>query len=235
MPAPDAAFLALVANLSEYHREHEKHYGSAPLADALDLLRAADTLKALAERWTHAEPAPAQPAMPYAGAPDLNDPRAIELAGVLFLESGEVPPEITRLRAGLRAQAESADGTGRWLEEAMEAAWAVAAHLPDVPGLADLVAERHAIVAADWRSASTLQLVARLLARADEVLERVDFTAAGVRADLAGARRSPALLFSAAELIDQATALSIESTALVRGNERRWRVFHDRVEALRAA
>ena len=54
--------LAVVKNLSQYHREHEKYYSEAPrLTDAIWLQRTARTLIALAERWTSAEPA-AEPA-----------------------------------------------------------------------------------------------------------------------------------------------------------------------------
>lgn len=51
-------------------------------------------------------------------------------------------------------------------------------------------------------------------------------------ADLAGERRAPGYLFSASELIDRAADLGAESAALVHENERRWRVFRDRVEEL---
>ena len=114
----------------------------------------------------------------------------------------------------------------------MQAAWEVAAELLRFPELADLLGERHAIIAADWQSATTLQLLARQLRRAVAILDRVDFTAAGLRADLAGDRSTPAYVFSAAEFLDQAADLTLRSATLVRGNERRWRVFHDRVAGL---
>ena len=50
--------LAVAANLSQYHREHEKYYSEAPLTDAIALQRTARTLIALAERWTAAGPPP---------------------------------------------------------------------------------------------------------------------------------------------------------------------------------
>ena len=57
-PSPESdGLLAVVKNLSHYHREHEKYYSEAPLADAISLQRTARTLIALAERWTSAEPA----------------------------------------------------------------------------------------------------------------------------------------------------------------------------------
>ena len=54
--AESDGLLAVVKNLSRYHREHEKHYSEAPLADAMALHSAARTLIALAERWTSVEP-----------------------------------------------------------------------------------------------------------------------------------------------------------------------------------
>jgi hypothetical protein len=59
-------------------------------------------------------------------------------------------------------------------------------------------------------------------------------TPQALRADLAGARRSPAYLYSASELIDRAADLIVESATLVHENERRWRVFGERVAALLA-
>jgi hypothetical protein len=67
--------LAVAANLSQYHREHEKYYSETPLTDAIALQRTARTLIALAERWTAVEPAAAPAPSPFAGAPDLNDDR----------------------------------------------------------------------------------------------------------------------------------------------------------------
>ena len=84
--AGNDGLLAVARNLSQYHREHEKYYFEAPLTDAIAPQRTARTLIALAERWTSAEPAAAPAASPFAGAPDLNDDRAIETSGVLFME-----------------------------------------------------------------------------------------------------------------------------------------------------
>jgi hypothetical protein len=231
----DSSMLELFSNLSRFHREHEKFYGEVPLQDASSLLRASRTLKALAEHWRTATPEPAAVPTAYAGAPDLNDERAIESAGVLFMESGEPPAEIERIKRELETRAADAESTGKWLGDAMEVTWSVASQLLEFPQLADLVAERHSIIVHDWQNASLLLLVSRLLRRAADVLGKVDFSVAALRADLAGGRHSANLLFSAAELIDHAVDLGLESSTLVRQNERRWRVFNERVSALAAA
>jgi hypothetical protein len=44
----------------------------------------------------------------------------------------------------------------------------------------------------------------------------------------------PRYLYSAAELVDRAAGLLAEGSVLVHDGERRWRVFHERVEAIRA-
>lgn len=100
------------------------------------------------------------------------------------------------------------------------------------PQLADLLAERHKIVGNNWQNASTAQLIARYLRRAVAVMERIDFSPAGLRKDLAGARSAPAYLYSAAELINHAADLSAASSVLTHENERRWRIFHERIEQI---
>ena len=227
--------LAVAANLSRYHREHEKYYSEAPLADAIALQRTARTLIALAERWTATEPARAPAASPFAGTPDLNDDRAIETSGVLFMEGAGEPAEITRIKSELETIAASSEQSGSWLAAAMEASWAMAEALLSYPQLADLLAERHKIIGSNWQNAATAQLVARYLRRAVSILERIDFSPAALRKDLAGARTAPAYLFSAAELINHAADLAVASAVLTHENERRWRIFRERVEQITAS
>lgn len=94
--------------------------------------------------------------------------------------------------------------------------------------------ERHRIIANDWQAAGLNSLVAQLLRRAGKLLEQVDFSPSALREDLSGSRTATAYLFSASELIDHAADLIADSAKLVHDNERRWRVFHDRVVALTA-
>ena len=224
--------LAVAGNLSRYHREHEKYYSEAPLTDAIALQRTARTLIALAERWTSAEPAAAPAPSPFAGTPDLNDDRAIETSGVLFMEGKGEPAEITRIKSELRTIAASSEQTGSWLAAAMEASWSMAEALLSYPQLADLLAERHKIIGNNWQNASTAQLIARYLRRAVSIMEQVDFSPAALRKDLAGARSAPAYLYAAAELINHVADLSAASSVLTRQDERRWRIFHERIEQI---
>jgi hypothetical protein len=218
-------------NLSRYHREHEKYYSEAPLADALALQRMARTLIALAERWTAAEPAAAPAASPFAGAPDLNDDRAIETSGVLFMEGGgrargDRPDEV---RAGGHGGHQRA---GWFLAGRSDGS--ILGHGRGAAGLpaADLLAERHKIIGNNWQNAFTAQLIARCLRRAVAIMERVDFSPAGLREDLAGPRSAPSYLYSAAELINHAADLSAASSVLTHEDERRWRIFHQRIEQI---
>jgi hypothetical protein len=224
--------LAVAANLSRYHREHEKYYSAAPLADAIALQRAARTLIALAERWTSVEPVAEPAASPFAGAPDLNDDRAIETSGVLFMEGEGEPAEITRIKSELQTIATSSEQSGSWLAAAMEASWSMAEALLDYPQLADLLGERHRIIGNNWQNAATAQLVARHLRRAVAVMERIGFSPAALRKDLAGACSAPGYLYAAAELINHAADLSAASSVLTHENERRWRIFHQRIEQI---
>jgi len=103
------------------------------------------------------------------------------------------------------------------------------------PQLADLPAERHKIIGNNWRNAATAQFNARCLRRAVAIMERVDFSPPALRKDLAGARSAPGYLYSAAELINHAADLSAASSVLTHENERRWRIFHQRLEQITAS
>jgi len=116
----------------------------------------------------------------------------------------------------------------------MEASWGAAAGLRH-PGLADLLGERHRIIANDWQAAGLSTLVGRLARRAADLLSPLDLSSEGVRTDLAGPRNLPGYLYSTAELLDRAADLVAESAMLVHDNERRRRVFRARVEAIIAA
>jgi hypothetical protein len=226
--------LAVAKNLSQYHREHEKYYSEAPLADAIALQRAARTLIALAERWSSVQPAAEPVPSPFAGTPDLNDNRAIETSGVLFMEGGGEPAEITRIKSELETIAAGSEQNGSWLASAMEASWGVAEALLAYPQLADLLGERHKIIGNNWQNACTAQLSARYLRRAIAVMKRIDFAPAALRQDLAGPRTVPGYLYAAAELINHAADLAAASSVLTHENERRWRIFHEQVEQITA-
>jgi hypothetical protein len=232
--SPPGPLLHAIGNLSRFHREHEKFYSQAPLRQAEEVQAASRALKSLAARWSEVGPSVSPAANPYAGAEDLNAPGLVAESGILFMEGEGEPAEIKRIKRDLEALAADSEQTGAWLSQAMEQAWETAAVLASYSALADLLGERHRIIANDWQSAGMLALVARLLRRALDLLGRVDFTPNALRADLAGGRQSPAYLYSASELLDRAADLMAESAVLVHDNERRWRVFNDRVRELQA-
>jgi hypothetical protein len=158
----------------------------------------------------------------------------LQLDGVLFMEGGGEPGEIKHLKRDLRTIAEDAAAGGVWLDTAMRSSWDMAPTLFDIDGLADLLGERHRIIANNWQGAGIQSLVARILARAADLLDHVEFTPAALRVDLAGEHVSARLVHSAAEMIDHAADLLSEFATLVHDNERRWRVFRARVERLAA-
>lgn len=238
-PEPASSpLLTTILNLAHFHNEHERFYASAPLETAVRLQRHARTLLALADRWRHAAPAgpPTGAATnPYQGAEDLNSEAAIALDGALFMEGEDRPVEISTMIGQLRADAEGFAAGGRWLARAMHSSWSVAAELLDVDALADVMGERHRIISNDWLAAHMQTLIAEMLGRAADMLDRLELTPAAVRADLAAGRVSPARLRSAAEVIARAADLCCESSRLVHDNERRWRVFRERTAEIAGA
>jgi hypothetical protein len=228
-------FLTQVENLARTHREHELYYSQAPLNEALALHEISRTLKALGGHWATAIPAPVEHANPYAGCDDLNVQAAIETRGVLFLEGEGEPAEIARIKRELETMADDHEQTGAWLEKAMQSSWNTATALLHIEPLADLLGERHRIIAANWQNAALNTITGHLLRRAREILERIEFTPAALRADLGAQRLAPRYLYSAAELVDRAADLLAEGAVLVHDSERRWRIFWQRVEALKQA
>jgi hypothetical protein len=233
--APPGQLLEVIANLSRYHREHEKFYSQAPLRQAGDLQAASRALKALADQWSVATASERPAANPYQGSEDLNAPGLVAESGILFMEGEGEPVEIGRLKRDLATVASDCQESGAWLAEAMEHSWQVAAALVPFPQLADLLGERHRIIANDWQAAGISALAGRLIARALELLEPIDFRPASLRDDLSGQRTNPGYLLSASELLDRAADLLADSATLVHDNERRWRTFATRVASLRAS
>ena len=217
-------------NLTASHREHEKFYSVAPREQAVMLQRHSRTLHAPADRWAIVVPEATTPFSPYEAAEDLNAPAATQLDGVLFMEGEVEPAEIKHLKRDLRACAEDSVAAGEWLTTAMESSWAVAAVLLDLDGFADVLGERHRIIANNWHGASMVGSAGRMLARAADLLDRVDFAPATLRSDLAQRRVSVGRLFSAAEMIDHASDLLSDFAGVVHDNERRWRIFRQRVQ-----
>jgi hypothetical protein len=228
--AEQRKLLVAILNMTAAHREHEKFYSVEPREQAVILQRHSRTLHALADRWATVDPSAVDVFSPYEGADDLNAAAATQLDGVLFMEGEGEPGEITHLRRDLRSNAEDAEAAATWLATAMESSWEVATSLFDIEGLSDLLGERHRIIANNWQASSVVALAGRVLARAADLLDHVDFTPNSLRIDLAHGRISAARVRSAAEMIDHASDLLCDFASLVHDNERRWRVFRDRVE-----
>ena len=224
--------LDAIENLSRFHREHEKFYAQQPREQAVELQRHSRALCALADRWSTVSVETVAGLNPYEGSVDLNSSEATQLDGVLFMEGEGEPVEVTRIKRDLRSVGDESVETGTWLAAAMEATWDAATMLLAYPQLADLLGDRHRIIANDWHAASMSALAGRSLHRSADLLDRIDFTPAALRADLVGERVVPRLVHSAVELIDFAADLLSDSAGLVHDNEARWRRFRLRVRSL---
>ncbi len=194
----------------------------------------ARALAALADRWSVVEHSNRAVLNPFEGSEDLNTDAAIQLDGILFMEGEGEPPELTRMKRDVRLVADDANETGDWLANAMEATWSAAAALLPYPDLADLLGDRHRIIANDWQAATMSMLAGRALHRAVDLLDQLDLTPAGVRTDLDGERNYPRYLHASVELVEHAADLLSDSAGLVHDNEPRWRRFRTRVLELLA-
>lgn len=230
--SPPGPLLEVIGNLARSHHAHEEFYSQAPLQSAIRVQAGSRVLKALAARWATVEPSEHRVASPFAGSDDLNPQGLTEESGVLFMEGEGEPAELVAMRRDLGSLADDMERTGVWLAKAMEQSWGVAGSLAAYPALADLLGERHRIIVNDWEAAELQLLVARVIRRALDLLDRIELSPDAVRADIAAERAAPSYLYSASELLDRASDLIVESSVLVHDNERRWRVFSARVEEL---
>ncbi len=217
-------------NMTEYHREHEKFYAKSPLKDAIDLQEASLMLKAIADRWSRVEPATASEGNPYRGCEDLNAKGDIAHTGLLFMETEGEPAEIRQMKRIIGGRAQDFAEAGEWLVHAMESAWDSAKSLVQNPALAGVLGERHRIISNDHHAAHLFSLASRQMRRALDILEHIDLSSAAVRRDLSGPRFYPAYLYSASELLDLAADGLAECGPLIHDNERRWRVYRERLE-----
>jgi len=233
--SPPEPSLDAILNLSKYHREHEKFYAHNPLEQSIQLEEAARILKTLADRWTSVPVGGPSPGSPYRGCEDLNETAGIQHNGVLFMEGEGEPLEVARLKRQLHSLGQDFEETGEFLVKAMESSWDAALPLTRNPALAGVLGERHRIIANDWHNAFLCSLISRQIRRALEILEKLDLSPAVIRGDLSGPKFYPEYLFDASELLDHAADCASESATLVHDNERRWRVFRQRVEQVTQA
>jgi hypothetical protein len=225
-------FYNTILNLSKYHREHEKYYSWEPLEKSIRLQKSSDLLKSLADRWKNQNIETPKQGNPYMGCEDLNETSNIQHTGVLFMEGEGEPPEISQIKRDLNTLAQVFGQTGKWLSKAMESSWNVANKLIKNPQIADVLGERHRIIINDWQAAHLSIIISRLIKRSLEILNVIDFTPEAIRNDLKGLKSVPNYLYSASELIDRAADISSYSATLVHDNERRWRIFREKIQQI---
>lgn len=225
-------FYKIINNLSKFHREHEKYYAWEPLEKSIKLQQISLVIKTLADRWKNQKIDSTIKGSPYQGCEDLNAVSTIQHTGVLFMEGEGEPPEISRIKRELLTLSQDFGETGEWLSKAMESSWEVAQKLVKNPQLSDVLGERHRIIINDWEASKLSILISKLLERATDILKIIDFTPTAIHQDLKKVKTFPNYLYSASELIDRAADMASTSAILVHDNERRWRVFREKVKEI---
>ena len=222
----------MILNLSKYHREHEKFYAQRPLEQAVTFQKSSRVLKTLADRWKNISIQKNKALNPYMGCEDLNESSIIQENGVLFMEGEGEPLEISRLKRDISNFADDFKETGEWLSMAMKSSWDAAKPLLDIPNLASVLGERHRIIINDWQTSYLSFLISQLSWCAVEILNKIDFSSDAVRENIDDLQTYVDYLYSASELLDRAADIASESAILVHDNEKRWRMFHNKVDEL---
>ena len=231
-PASDLTpLLTAMLNMTAFHREHEKFYsvvtartGRRPPTSFPDIARArrpVDDDRTI----DHAS------VQSIRRCADLNAAAALQLDGVLFMEGEGEPGEIRHLERDLRTFGRRRGRRGRVARHRDAVVMGLAAVLLDIDELADMLGERHRIIANNWQGASMMSLAARILERAADAARPCRLHAPPPCAPTSPTQHASARrLYSAAEMIDHAADLFSEFAGIVHDNERRWRVFRARVQ-----
>ena len=176
--------LQAMLNLTKFHREHEKFYASSPASSpsCCNVTHGACRRSRTSGRRANRRRGPPQPLRGRGGPqqPGGAPARRRALHGGRGPSDGDHPSHPGPAHHG-RGPARHRE----WLARAMESSWDVAAALVGIDGLADVLGERHRIIANDWQAATMNTVMSRLLDRAADILDRVDFAPAALRADLA--------------------------------------------------
>jgi hypothetical protein len=156
----------------------------------------------------------------------------LELAG---RSSTSTPAEASisfgALKRDLWLIGDVAEENGAWLEAAMESSWEAATSLIALDELADVIGERHRIIANDWQAALLDGLVAKLLRRAGELLDSVELDPAESRYPTE-TTASASRLKSAAAIVGRAASLLDDAAELGADNEWRWALVQSHVRRL---
>jgi hypothetical protein len=211
-------------DIARAHREHERFHSMAKLEEAAGLRRDSNALKILADRWADPDAARAEAADPAHGAvgcPDLNVLASVAATGVLFMEGGSEPAELTAMKGRLGDAAARYRRISEWLGREMGQEWPRLAPLL-TPALIASARPRFMALTRTTAAGNAYALAARLLTAAAETLGNQDLTPSGIRAAPAVASE---MLRTASWLIDTAAATIAESAARLSLSDPDWTTF----------
>jgi len=156
----------------------------------------------------------------------------LELAGRPSTSTpAEASTAFEALKRDLWLIGDAAEENGAWLEAAMETSWDAATSLIALDELADVIGERHRIIANDWQAALLDGLAAKLLRRAVEILASVELDPVESRYRTE-TTASASRLKSAAAIIGRAASLLDDAAELGDDNEWRWSLVRSHVRNL---
>ncbi|MEX0730567.1 MAG: hypothetical protein WED00_09380 [Aquisalimonadaceae bacterium] len=209
--------LRSMLNICRFHRQHERFHTTESMQVAVELRRHSNALKLLADRWlaTAAENEGggkqdyADPLFQAAGCYDLNDMAGITTTGILFMEGESEPREIRMMQARFKELAEYYRGTGKWLDEKMDAGWERESVLLNVE-FADISYQRHFALINTTMTGHAYNTAGRIIGAAHQNLSSVEFLPKKIRKDLRGTAQ---LMRTTAWLIDEAAAILAKRAA----------------------
>ena len=175
------SLLETIEDLSRFQLEHGKFYAQQPREQAVALQRHSRALCALADRWARVDATPLNAQNPYEGPKTSTPQKQFSSNGIL----------VRGRRRGADRNHANQDGFPRrssrfdqrqHLVGSGDGEKLVCNHgLLTYPQVADLLGDHHRIIANEWQAASMSSLAGRVLDRAVDLLDGIDFTQAALR------------------------------------------------------
>ncbi len=171
----------------------------------------------------------ASPPAALASCVDLEQPARAYPGHAPLPHLPSLAARIQAQKLALRALADDFATVSAWLARAAGSGWEAAKAVRQSLGLALALGEGQRLITKDWLAADMNALIAAMLRRSLNLLDRLELTSSAIEADLAGPRTYGRLLRRAAELLDRAATLACDAALLVGEFDQRWRAIRQQV------
>ena len=199
-----------------------------PKDGAAHIEAGARAVRVMAGLWAHGARAAAAP-IARSGCIDLETLACASAADAPLPHLPSLAGQIQTQKLALRGLADDYATISAWLARAAGSSWDAAKAARQSLGLALVLGEGQRLITKDWLAADINALIAAMLRRSANLLDRLELTTSAIEADLAGPCAFGRQLSRVAELLDCATSLARNAAVFVGEFDQRWQAIRHQV------